>query len=193
MQLNSLGLQNTALDGVLLIQGQRQTDARGTTHSLFDAPHFAAFGLSTRFVADHFTRANQGSLYGLYYARDAHKGMEMAQLFTAIRGSVFVVAVDLRARRPTFGQAIGFTLNDTMPQAYLAPGIAWGLCGHQRNGRHPSEIYGPASRPPDGRHRLERPRIADSMAVPAPGGEQRGCTVSVTGKSHAATRPPAGA
>ncbi len=122
MQLNALGLQNTALDGVFIIQGERTNDLRGQTHTLFDAPHFAAFGLSTRFMADHFTRAHQGSLYGIYHCADTN----MAQLFTALRGTVFVTAVDLRSRRKSFGKAISFVLNEQTPQCYFAPGIAWG-------------------------------------------------------------------
>lgn len=122
MQLNTLGLQNTALDGVFLIQPERQTDLRGQSYSAFSAPHYAAFGLSTRFVADQYTRAYQGSLYGIHYATDT----TMAQLFTAVRGTVFVVAVDMRPRRKTFGKSISFILNEQTQQAYFAPGIAWG-------------------------------------------------------------------
>ena len=123
MQLNSLDVRSTALDGVLLINPTPQTDLRGQSTTFFSAPHYAAFGLPTRFVADCFTRAFQGSLYGLYHAADT----DMAQIFTVQRGEVFMVAVDLRPRRQTFGQAISFVLNDRQTsQVALAPGMAWG-------------------------------------------------------------------
>lgn len=123
MQLGTLDVHNTALDGVLLLRPTPQTDLRGQGSTVFSAPAYAAFGLPTRFVADQFTRAYQGSLYGIYRSTDAH----MAQLFTVLRGDVFMVAVDLRPRRQTFGKAITFMLNDRQTsQVSFAPGIAWG-------------------------------------------------------------------
>lgn len=123
MQLGTLDVHNTALDGVLLIRPAPQTDLRGQTSTTFSAPSYAAFGLPTRFVADKFTRAYQGSLYGIYRTTDA----TMSQLFTVLRGDVFMVAVDLRPRRQTFGKAISFILNDRQTsQVAFPPGIAWG-------------------------------------------------------------------
>ena len=77
------------------------------------------------FVQDNRSRSTQGVLRGLHFQKHKPQG----KLVTVTQGTVFDVAVDLRAESPTFGQYESVLLTgDNRVQFYIPPGFAHGFC-----------------------------------------------------------------
>jgi len=118
-------IQQTSLDGVLLIEPRVFTDDRGFFLELYNEIRFADHGLETRFRQDNHSRSTKGVLRGLHYQRRYPQG----KLVTAIRGVIFDVAVDVRRGSPSFGQWHGVTLCAEQPRyLWIPPGFAHGFC-----------------------------------------------------------------
>ena len=115
-----------ALDGLFEIRPARFGDDRGFFLQTWSAEEMAGAGLEIAFVQDnHSFSAARGVLRGLHYQvppAAQHK------LVRVSRGSVFDVAVDIRAGSPTFGQWAGLVLSAELWNQLLVPaGFAHGF------------------------------------------------------------------
>jgi len=101
-------IEQTALNGVLILTPQRHGDARGFFSESWNKARMAAADLNFDFVQDnHSLSAQVGTLRGLHYQSPPHA---QAKLVRCGRGALWDIAVDFRAGSPTFGQWIGVDL-----------------------------------------------------------------------------------
>jgi len=116
----------TALEGLLILEPQVFGDARGFFTESWNEQRFnAAIGQDVRFVQDNHSRSRKGVLRGLHFQRAPHA---QGKLVRCVAGSVFDVAVDLRAGSPTYGRWDGVELSaDNHRQLWVPPGFAHGF------------------------------------------------------------------
>jgi len=81
-------------------------------------------GLDMIFVQDNQSMSTKGVLSGLHFQKEFPQG----KLVRVIQGSVFDVAVDLRAESETYGQWFGVELTvENGKQFYISEGFAHGF------------------------------------------------------------------
>jgi dTDP-4-dehydrorhamnose 3,5-epimerase len=97
-----------AIPDVVLVQPTRHADQRGYFEETYRRSAFREAGIVADFVQDNFARSTRGVLRGLHYQLPP---AAQAKLVSVASGRVFDVAVDLRARSPTFGRWVGCTLD----------------------------------------------------------------------------------
>ncbi len=116
----------TAIEGVLILEPKVFGDARGFFMESFNQKTFNdAIGHEVTFVQDNHSRSGKGVLRGLHYQRPPHA---QGKLVRVTQGSVFDVAVDIRAGSPTFGQWVGVELSgENHRQLWLPAGMAHGF------------------------------------------------------------------
>jgi len=118
-------IQQTGLQGLLVIEPKRFSDQRGFFLESFQELRFRDAGITDNFVQDNHSRSRRNVLRGLHFTVKAPQ----AQIVTVIRGQIFDVAVDLRSASPSFGRWFGTVLSEDGPsQIYMAPGFAHGFC-----------------------------------------------------------------
>lgn len=115
-----------AIEGVWLIQPERQVDDRGYFARTYCDREFAAHGLPTQFPQCNVSRnARRGTLRGLHWQDDPN---QEGKLVRCVRGAVMDVAVDLRRGSPTRGQWISSELTaDNGEALFIPPGFAHGF------------------------------------------------------------------
>jgi dTDP-4-dehydrorhamnose 3,5-epimerase len=114
----------TRLPGVLLIEPTVFSDARGCFHEAFRADRYEAAGIDGPFVQDNVSRSRRGVVRGLHFQQPHPQ----TKLVSVLAGDVFDVAVDVRARSPTFGQWTGHLLSaQNKLQLYIPSGFAHGF------------------------------------------------------------------
>ena len=115
----------TPLPGVLLVEPRLHRDARGVFWETYHEARYRAAGIDARFVQTNVSRSRRGTLRGLHFQAPPHA---QAKLVSVLDGSVFDVAVDLRAGSPTFGEWFGTDLTaDSMRQVFVPEGFAHGF------------------------------------------------------------------
>lgn len=118
-------VEETALPGVLLVTPQVFGDDRGFFMETYNQEKARASGLPESFVQDNHSKSSYGVLRGLHYQSPQWQG----KLVRVVQGEIFDVAVDIRAGSPSFGQWVGFSLNeDNKQQLYVPEGFAHGFC-----------------------------------------------------------------
>lgn len=118
-------VEKTKLEGVLLVTPQVFGDDRGFFMETYNKAKAAELGLPTEFVQDNHSKSSYGVLRGLHYQSPQWQG----KLVRVVQGEIYDVAVDIRAGSPTFGQWVGFYLNDeNKQQLYVPEGFAHGFC-----------------------------------------------------------------
>ena len=84
----------------------------------------AELGLPTSFVQDNHSKSSKGVLRGLHYQYPQWQG----KLVRVVQGEIFDVAVDIRAGSSTYGEWVGYSLNDeNKQQLYVPEGFAHGF------------------------------------------------------------------
>ena len=117
-------ITSLALPDVLLIEPTLYADARGSFVELFNERRFQEHGLPCSFVQDNVSRSRRGVIRGLHYQRARPQG----KLISAVEGSVFDVAVDIRVGSPTFAQWVSMELEAGDGRLlYVPPGFAHGF------------------------------------------------------------------
>ena len=118
-------LSATSIADVLIVEPRVFGDSRGFFFESFNQRDFnVATGTNFNFVQDNHSRSERGVLRGLHY----QMGKPQGKLVRVVRGSVFDVAVDIRATSPTFGQWMGLELNEhDNRQLWVPPGLAHGF------------------------------------------------------------------
>jgi len=117
-------IQETELQGVLLVEPEVFPDARGYFLESYNAKTFAAAGISEQFVQDNHSQSKRGVLRGLHYQRAKPQG----KLIRVLLGEIFDVVVDLRPESSTFGKWSGFNLSAREQKSVWIPkGFAHGF------------------------------------------------------------------
>jgi len=112
-------IEETALDGVLILTPRRFADARGEFSEIWNRQRMAAAGPDVDFVQDNRSLSiRAGTLRGLHFQVPPHA---QAKLVRCARGRLFDVAVDIRAGSPTFGQWTGAELTPGNARQMFVP------------------------------------------------------------------------
>ncbi|MGH2395472.1 MAG: dTDP-4-dehydrorhamnose 3,5-epimerase [bacterium] len=115
----------TELPGLVIIEPQVFSDARGFFFESYHAERYAQAGILTAFVQDNHSSSRKGTIRGLHYQLRRPQG----KLLRVIRGAVFDVAVDIRRGSPTFGRWVGVELSaENKRQIFIPAGLAHGFC-----------------------------------------------------------------
>ncbi|QXT40399.1 dTDP-4-dehydrorhamnose 3,5-epimerase [Gymnodinialimonas ceratoperidinii] len=119
-------IEETGLDGLLIITPPRFGDDRGFFAETYSAARFAEQGITTTFVQDnHSLSAEPGTIRGLHFQAPPHA---QAKLVRCGRGRLFDVAVDIRRGSPTYGKWFGTELTFENGRQLLVPeGFAHGF------------------------------------------------------------------
>jgi dTDP-4-dehydrorhamnose 3,5-epimerase len=120
-----MNFRETAVAGAYVVEPERADDERGFFARTFSATAFAERGLEPSVVECSVAHNRlRGTLRGLHYQHAPH---EEAKLVRCIRGSVYDVAVDLRATSPTHLRWAAVELSAENRLAfYIPPGCAHG-------------------------------------------------------------------
>ena len=112
------------IEGLCVITPTVHGDSRGYFMETYSQRDMAQAGLDIPFVQDNQSMSVKGVLRGLHF----QKQYPQTKLVRAIRGSVFDVAVDLRAGSPTYGKWHGELLTEENKKQFLIPkGFAHGF------------------------------------------------------------------
>ena len=133
----------TELKGVILIEPEIFSDARGYFLETYNARVFADAGISEKFVQDNQSRSKRGVLRGLHYQKEKAQG----KLVRVLAGEIFDVVVDIRPDSSTFGKWSGFNLSAVeQKMAWIPAGFAHGfytLSGTAEVAYKVTEYYAP--------------------------------------------------
>ena len=117
-------IRPTELQGVLVLEPEVFSDARGYFLETYNAKAFAEAGISEQFVQDNQSQSRRGVLRGLHYQREKAQG----KLIRVAVGEVFDVVVDLRPESSTYGKWSGFNLSaQEQKMIWIPKGFAHGF------------------------------------------------------------------
>ena len=112
------------IEGLCVIEPAVHGDPRGYFMETYSQRDMAEAGLDIPFVQDNQSMSVKGVLRGLHF----QKNYPQTKLVRAIKGSVFDVAVDLRAGSATYGKWYGVLLSEENKKQFLIPkGFAHGF------------------------------------------------------------------
>lgn len=119
-----MDVSKTELDGVLLLEARVFRDDRGALREVWNRARYREAGLDVDFVQQNHSHSRRGVLRGLHYQIEQPQG----KLVQPLVGTIYDVAVDLRADSPTFGKWVGVELSaESGRQLYVPPGFAHGF------------------------------------------------------------------
>ena len=127
-----MDVKTTLIPGVVVIKPARNFDVRGHFAETYNKQAFCAAGITVSFVQDNasFSR-KRGTIRGLHFQLPPSS---QAKLVFVVHGSIFDVAVDLRAGSPTYGQWVAERLTaDNGEQMFIPHGLAHGFCTLEPN------------------------------------------------------------
>ena len=112
------------IEGLCVITPAVHDDARGYFMETYSERDMREAGIDVRFVQDNQSMSVKGVLRGLHF----QKQYPQTKLVRVVRGAVFDVAVDLRAKSETYGKWYGVTLSAENKKQFLIPkGFAHGF------------------------------------------------------------------
>ncbi|MBR5529148.1 MAG: dTDP-4-dehydrorhamnose 3,5-epimerase [Oscillospiraceae bacterium] len=112
------------IEGLCVITPAVHGDNRGYFMETYSQRDMEEAGLNIPFVQDNQSMSVKGVLRGLHF----QKQYPQTKLVRAIKGSVFDVAVDLRAGSATYGKWYGVLLTEENKKQFLIPkGFAHGF------------------------------------------------------------------
>jgi len=115
----------TKLPGLLLIEPQLFSDARGLFFETWNERDFDRAGIRAKFVQDNHSRSEKGVLRGLHYQIRQPQG----KLVRVTEGEIFDVVVDIRRSSPTFGKWESARLSArSKSMLWIPAGFAHGFC-----------------------------------------------------------------
>ncbi|MFP4447029.1 MAG: dTDP-4-dehydrorhamnose 3,5-epimerase [Desulfosudaceae bacterium] len=110
---------------VILITPKIFSDTRGLFAESFKESDFQNAGLPTCFVQDNYSVSHKNVIRGLHYQTPPSA---QGKLVRVCQGTVWDVAVDIRAQSPTFRQWVAAELNhENQAMLYIPPGFAHGF------------------------------------------------------------------
>lgn len=115
----------TKIDGVFLVELERNEDERGSFSRAFCESEFHDGGFPFHVSQANLSRScGKGTIRGMHYQR---AGMRESKIVRCVRGAVWDVVVDMRVGSPTMLQHLSFELNETNGIALCIPdGVAHG-------------------------------------------------------------------
>jgi dTDP-4-dehydrorhamnose 3,5-epimerase len=118
-------ITKTPLPGLLIIEPCVHKDPRGYFFETYQLQRYKEAGIDAHFIQDNESKSVRGVVRGLHYQLDP---IAQAKLVRVIQGTVFDVAVDLRAGSPTFGEWFGIELDcASKKQLFVPRGFAHGF------------------------------------------------------------------
>ena len=110
--------------GLCVIEPAVHGDVRGYFMETYNERDMREAGIDVHFVQDNQSMSTKGVLRGLHF----QKKYPQCKLVRVVRGTVFDVAVDLRADSETYGKWYGVTLSAENKKQFLIPeGFAHGF------------------------------------------------------------------
>lgn len=127
-----MDVRRLAIEDVALLTPKIFRDDRGFFSETFNTKTFSDAGFALDFVQDnHSLSVETGVLRGLHFQIPPRA---QDKLVRVIKGSIFDVAVDIRADSPTFGQHVSAVLSaDNWTQILVPKGFAHGFCTLEPN------------------------------------------------------------
>ena len=118
-------IKEFSIEGLKLITPKVFKDERGFFLETYRQPIYQELGLDVSFVQDNLSFSKKGTIRGMHF--QATPGQD--KMVYVSQGTIFDVAVDLRAKSPTFGQYESVILNaEKMEQFFIPKGFAHGFC-----------------------------------------------------------------
>ena len=118
-------IEETNLDGVLLLKPQFFKDDRGFFLESYNKDVLNNVGINPEFVQDNHSRSSKNVLRGLHFQKENPQG----KLVRCSNGRVFDVVVDINPSSNTFKDFFCIELNDENNyQLWIPPGYAHGFC-----------------------------------------------------------------
>ena len=112
------------IEGLCVITPTVHGDNRGYFMETYSQRDMVEAGIDVNFVQDNQSSSTKGVLRGLHF----QKQYPQTKLVRVIKGSVFDVAVDLRADSKTYGKYFGVELTEENKKQFLIPkGFAHGF------------------------------------------------------------------
>lgn len=120
-------VRDSQLRDVKLLRSPRHVDNRGFFSVAYSRSAFAELGVDNDFVQDnHSLSRKRGVVRGLHFQIAP---FAQAKLLRVLRGSLFDVAVDIRAGSPSYGHHVATVLNaEDWDQIFIPAGFAHGFC-----------------------------------------------------------------
>ena len=135
----------TDLPGVVILTPRVFEDARGFFLESYNQETLRSHGIETVFAQDNHSKSSRGTLRGLHFQLSPAAQVKLVRV---VRGTVWDVAVDIRAGSPTFGQWVGVELSaENFRQLYIPAGFAHGFCVISEEAEvlyKASHVYSPA-------------------------------------------------
>lgn len=114
----------TPLEGLLLLRPKLFRDGRGWFQESYNRETLLKAGIDAAFVQDNHSLSARGTLRGLHFQTTPGQ----AKLIRCTRGTIWDVAVDIRAGSPTFGKNFGVELREEdSRQIFIPVGFAHGF------------------------------------------------------------------
>lgn len=113
------------LNGIRVLRPVTTHDARGWFRETYRADQFHAWGLPAIMRQENHSASHRGVIRGLHFQWDP----PMAKLMRVVRGSAFLVAVDIRLHSPSLGKWHGLMASqENALHVYAPAGFARGFC-----------------------------------------------------------------
>ena len=113
------------IKGLYIIEPKLWRDDRGYFYESYSKKYFEDEGIIADFVQDNQSLSQKGTLRGLHAQKNPSA---QGKLVRVIRGSVMDVAVDIRAKSPTYGQYVSIELNEeNHKMLWVPPGFLHGF------------------------------------------------------------------
>ncbi len=115
----------TGIPGLLVVEPQVFADERGWFFEAHNAAKFSALGIEPGVTQINHSSSKRGVLRGLHFQAPPH---DQTKLVRCVRGSLFDVAVDIRAGSPTYGKWFGLELSaENKKMLFVPSGFAHGF------------------------------------------------------------------
>lgn len=115
----------TPIQDLIIVKPRVFEDARGFFCETYNERNYREAGIDLAFCQDNQSKSSYGVIRGLHYQLNPQS---QSKLVSVVQGSVWDVAVDLRADSPTYGQWYGVELTEDNHLQFLIPqGFAHGF------------------------------------------------------------------
>ena len=122
--MGQIKVTKAPIEGLYVIEPTVHGDSRGYFVETYNRNDMHEAGLDMVFVQDNQSMSTKGVLRGLHFQKQYPQG----KLVRVIQGTVFDVAVDLRAGSKAYGQWFGVELSEeNNKQFYISEGFAHGF------------------------------------------------------------------
>ena len=121
----AMHIERFSIEDIFAIVPVKRVDDRGFFSETYRSEALRSQGVTADFVQEnHVYSAERGVLRGLHFQTPPHA---QGKLVRCIRGAILDVAVDIRAKSPTYGCHVALELSaENWKQLWLPPGFAHG-------------------------------------------------------------------